>query len=109
MILAGFCQMGKAQDGYVGEIRLFAGSFAPVGWYFCEGQVLDINQHMALYSLIGTTYNYTIGGMKQGDGVATFALPDLRNKLQAPTGQNQSVNTPVKYIICHNGIYPQRP
>lgn len=57
---------------YVGEIRMFAGNFAPVGWAFCKGQVLSIAEYDALYSLIGTTFG--------GDGVTTFALPDLRGR-----------------------------
>jgi microcystin-dependent protein len=57
---------------YVGEIRMFAGNFAPNGWLFCEGQLLSISENDALFSLIGTTYG--------GDGVETFALPDLRGR-----------------------------
>lgn len=58
---------------YVGEIRMFGGNFAPLGWAFCDGQLLSISDYEALYSLIGTTYG--------GDGVQTFALPDLRGRL----------------------------
>jgi microcystin-dependent protein len=64
-------------DPYLGEIRMFAGSFAPVGWKFCNGTLLPISQFDALYSLIGTTYG--------GDGQTTFALPDLRGRV--PVGQ----------------------
>ena len=57
---------------YVGEIRLFAGNFAPAGWMFCEGQLLPISENETLFQLIGTTYG--------GDGESTFALPDLRGR-----------------------------
>lgn len=57
-------------DPILGSIILFAGNFAPKGWYTCEGQILAINQYTALFSLLGTTYG--------GDGVTTFKLPDLR-------------------------------
>src|SRR5437899_1893250 len=57
---------------YVGEIRMFAGNFAPAGWMFCEGQLLPISEYETLYNLIGTTYG--------GDGQSTFALPDLRGR-----------------------------
>ncbi|MGZ5049629.1 MAG: phage tail protein [Methylobacter sp.] len=65
---------------YVGEIRLFAGNYAPEGeWMKCEGQLLQISQYQMLYSLIGTTYG--------GDGATTFALPDFRGRI--PVGQGQ--------------------
>ena len=54
---------------FVGEIRMFAGNFAPQGWMFCEGQLLAIAENDTLFNLIGTTYG--------GDGQETFALPDL--------------------------------
>lgn len=56
----------------IGEIRLFAGNFAPRGWAFCDGQVLSIAQNTALFSILGTTYG--------GNGQTTFALPDLRGR-----------------------------
>lgn len=65
-------------DPYVGEIRLFAGNFAPAGWAFCHGQLLAISEHDTLFSLIGTTYG--------GDGTTTFALPDLRGRLALHQG-----------------------
>jgi len=58
---------------YVGEIRMFAGDFAPAGWMFCEGQILLNEDYPALSNLIGTTYG--------GDGTTTFALPDLRGRV----------------------------
>ena len=54
---------------YVGEVRMFAGNFAPAGWMFCEGQLLPISENETLFQLIGTTYG--------GDGHTTFALPKL--------------------------------
>lgn len=57
----------------VGEIRMFAGYFAPTGWMFCEGQLLQIAQNPALFSLLGTTYG--------GNGTTTFALPNLKGKV----------------------------
>jgi microcystin-dependent protein len=64
-------------EPFLGEVRLFAGNFAPVGWNLCDGTVLPISQNDALFNLIGTTYG--------GDGVSTFALPDLRGRV--PVGQ----------------------
>src|ERR1700681_2175481 len=63
---------------YVGEIRMFAGNFAPAGWMFCEGQLLPISEYDTLFNLIGTTYG--------GDGQSTFALPDLRGRLPVHFG-----------------------
>jgi microcystin-dependent protein len=75
-------------DNYLGEVRLFGGNFAPVGWELCNGALLSIANNDALYSLIGTTYG--------GDGVNTFALPDMRmriglNQGQLPGGQNYPI------------------
>jgi microcystin-dependent protein len=63
---------------YVGEIRMFAGNFAPAGWMFCEGQLLPISENETLFQLIGTTYG--------GDGESTFALPDLRGRIPLHQG-----------------------
>lgn len=63
---------------YVGEIRIFAGTFAPVGWEFCQGQSLPIAENDTLFNLIGTTYG--------GDGVTTFNLPDLRSRVPIHQG-----------------------
>lgn len=63
---------------YVGEIRMFAGNFAPVGWLFCEGQLLAISEYETLFQLIGTSYG--------GDGESTFGLPDLRGRLPVHQG-----------------------
>ena len=63
---------------YIGEIRMFAGNFAPTDWMFCEGQLLPISEYETLFQLIGTTYG--------GDGQSTFALPDLRGRLPIHQG-----------------------
>ncbi|PYP82435.1 MAG: phage tail protein [Candidatus Angelobacter sp. Gp1-AA117] len=63
---------------YIGEIRMFAGNFAPVGWAFCNGQIIPIDQNDALFNLIGTTYG--------GDGQTTFALPDLQSRVPIHVG-----------------------
>ncbi len=60
------------QEGFLGEVRLFAGNFAPRGWAFCDGQLLAISSNSALFSILGTTYG--------GDGRTTFGLPDLRGR-----------------------------
>jgi microcystin-dependent protein len=70
---------------YVGEIRMFAGSFAPVGWAFCDGQLLAISENETLFQLIGTTYG--------GDGQETFALPDLRGRVPIHQGTSPSGTT----------------
>jgi microcystin-dependent protein len=64
---------------YVGEVRMFGGSFAPVNWALCNGQTLSISDNITLYNLIGTTYG--------GDGVTTFNLPNLQGRLAVGTGQ----------------------
>jgi microcystin-dependent protein len=64
-------------DPFIGEIRLFAGTYAPQGWLACDGSLVQISENEVLYTLLGTIYG--------GDGVRTFALPDLRNRL--PVGQ----------------------
>ncbi|WP_035202403.1 phage tail protein [Acidovorax sp. CF316] len=66
-------------DPNLGEIRMFAGSFAPVGWAVCDGRQMAIANNDALYALVGTTYG--------GDGITTFNLPDLRGR--APINQGQ--------------------
>ena len=65
-------------EGYVGQIILVGFNFAPVGWAFCNGQVLQIADYTALFNFIGTTYG--------GDGNATFALPDLRGRIPVGPG-----------------------
>lgn len=63
---------------YVGEIRMFAGNFAPAGWMFCDGQILPISENETLFQLIGTTYG--------GDGESTFALPNLQSRIPLHMG-----------------------
>lgn len=75
---------------YVGEIRMFAGNFAPAGWMFCEGQILPISENDTLFQLIGTTYG--------GDGQETFALPDLQSRL--PIHQGQGPGLSQNYILA---------
>nr|WP_294782260.1 tail fiber protein [uncultured Flavobacterium sp.] len=70
---------------YVGEIRMFAGNFAPVGWMMCEGQLISISENETLFQLIGTTYG--------GDGESTFALPDLRGRVPLHMGTSSSGTT----------------
>jgi Microcystin-dependent protein len=72
-------------DQYLGEIRMFAGDYAPEGWAMCNGQLLSIAEHQELFSLIGTTYG--------GDGQTTFALPDLRGRLPVHMGKNNETGT----------------
>lgn len=88
---------------YVGEIRMFAGNFAPAGWMFCSGQLLPISEYETLFNLIGTTYG--------GDGQSTFALPDLRGRLPihfgngftlAETGGVEQVTLTVPQIPAHS-------
>jgi microcystin-dependent protein len=67
-----------AQQGFIGEIRMFAGNFAPQSWAFCDGQLLSIASNTALFSLLGTTYG--------GNGFSTFALPDLRGRVALHAG-----------------------
>lgn len=88
---------------YVGEIRMFAGNFAPAGWNFCEGQLLPISENETLFQLIGTTYG--------GDGETTFALPDLRGRIPihqgngfilAETGGAEEITLTVQQIPAHS-------
>ncbi len=88
---------------YVGEIRMFAGNFAPAGWMFCEGQLLPISENATLFQLIGTTYG--------GDGESSFALPDLRGRIPihqgngfilAETGGAEEITLTVQQIPAHS-------
>lgn len=71
-------------EPYIGEIRMFAGSFAPAGWAFCNGQLIPISENDALFTLIGTTYG--------GDGQETFALPNLQSRVPIHAGQGPGLN-----------------
>ena len=88
---------------YVGEIRMFAGNFAPAGWMFCEGQLLPISENETLFNLIGTTYG--------GDGQSTFALPDLQGRIPinqglgfilAETGGAEEITLTAQQIPAHS-------
>jgi microcystin-dependent protein len=99
----------------LGTIKIFAGDYAPVGYMFCEGQSLSIAGNQQLYSILGTTYG--------GDSQIYFQLPDLRVSTYSKN-TSPLVNTPtvamrlelngtrsvaMKYIICVDGISPERP
>ncbi len=107
---------------FIGSLYCVAFNFAPVGFAICDGSLLPISQNTALFSLLGTTYG--------GDGVRTFALPDLRSR--APIGMGQLPNHPnhvigevagvpdtpagayrerltMNWIIATQGIFPSRP
>ena len=93
---------------YIGEIRMFAGNFAPAGWMFCDGQLLPISENETLFNLIGTTYG--------GDGQETFALPNLQSRVPmhqgtggdgitytlAETGGTESVTLTTQQIPSHS-------
>ena len=88
---------------YVGEIRMFAGNFAPAGWMFCDGQLLPISEYETLFQLIGTTYG--------GDGQSTFALPNLKSQVPlhqgngfilAETGGAEDITLTVQQIPVHS-------
>lgn len=81
-------------EAFVGTITLFAGNFAPSGWFFCDGQELDMRRYAALYSILGNQYG--------GNGTTTFALPNIA-PLKDSDGRGQSI-----YIICYTGLYPMR-
>jgi microcystin-dependent protein len=85
----------RVDEALMGEVKLFAGSFAPKYWEFCQGQVLPITENTALFTILGAQYG--------GDGMTTFGLPNL-----APLTPIGADPTPINYIICVSGIYPQR-
>lgn len=106
-------------DPYYGEIRMFAGTFAPEGWALCDGRLMNLRTHVALFSILGTTYG--------GDGVNNYALPDLRGRM--PIGAGQGPGLPnyelgekiaaggaggspaglaVNFILSLGGTFPQR-
>jgi microcystin-dependent protein len=91
---------------YIGEIRMFAGNFAPAGWMLCEGQILPISENDTLFVLLGTTYG--------GDGESTFGLPDLRGRLPlhqgsgfvlAQSGGTETVTLTSQQIPIHNHAF----
>lgn len=71
-------------EGYVGEIRMFAGNYAPEGWALCDGSLLAIEGYEALFSLLGTTYG--------GNGTNNFALPDLRGRAPMSVGSGTGLS-----------------
>lgn len=83
---------------YVGEIRMFAGNFAPLGWAFCDGSLIPIAENETLFSLIGTMYG--------GDGATTFALPDMRGRVpihRAPDYPQASLGgTEIEYLATQH-------
>ena len=90
---------------FLGEIRMFGGNFAPVGWAFCQGQLMPISENPTLFQLIGTTYG--------GDGQNTFALPNLQSRIPVHVGPNfvlgqsartESVTLTVSQIPQHNHL-----
>ncbi len=91
MLLLAHHQGGNEMQAFLGQIGLFPYEFAPQPWVFCEGQLLAINQNVALFSVLGTQFG--------GDGKATFALPNLKGKEPLPG---------LRYCISMEGVYPQR-
>src|ERR1051326_6061933 len=90
---------------FIGEIRMFAGNFAPVGWSFCNGALIPISENDALFNLIGTTYG--------GDGQSTFALPNLQSRVPihvgpgfalGQTGGVESVTLTTSQIPAHSHV-----
>lgn len=88
---------------FIGQIMMFGGNFAPLGWAFCNGQLLPISEYEALFNLIGTTYG--------GDGMSTFGLPDLRGRVPvhqgagfvlAETGGVESVTLTTAQLPVHS-------
>lgn len=75
------------EEAYIGEVRLFAGNFAPRNWAFCQGQLMAISQNTALFSILGTTYG--------GDGQTTFGLPDFRDHVGMGVGQGSGLSARV--------------
>jgi microcystin-dependent protein len=82
----------QATDPFIGQLALVPYNFAPKGWALCNGQLLPINQNQALFSLLGTTYG--------GNGITTFALPDLRGRVPISSGQGPGLSN---YIIGEIG------
>lgn len=93
LFLASFLSSANSQECLIGEVRMFAGNFAPRGWAFCDGQLLAISQHTALFSIVGTIYG--------GDGRTTFALPDLRGR--APVHEGSGPGLPYINLEAKGG------
>lgn len=106
-------------DPYLGEIKIFAGTYAPMGWMMCQGQILPISGNDALFAVIGATYG--------GDGVTNFALPDFRGRVPlglsasyplgqkggyetvALTAENLPVHSHPGQVKCANRSYSETP
>ena len=71
-------------EPFIGQVMLFAGNFAPIGWAFCNGQLMSIAENQALFAILGTTYG--------GDGITTFALPDLRGRAPIGAGNGRGLS-----------------
>ena len=84
--------------GFIGEIRIFAGNFAPQGWAICDGSIMAISENETLFNLIGTTYG--------GDGQSTFGLPDLQGRVPIHMGAGfvigQMAGTETVQLIANN-------
>jgi microcystin-dependent protein len=79
-------------EPYIGEIRMFGGTYAPQGWSFCNGSLISISDNPTLYNLIGTTYG--------GDGINTFGLPNLLGRMPIHAGTGQGTQT---YVLGQSG------
>ena len=84
ILLCNQANITSMSDPFIGEIRIFAGNFAPNGWALCNGQLLQISQNTALYAVIGTTYG--------GDGKTNFALPNLQGQIPVQFGEGSGLS-----------------
>lgn len=80
-------------DGYYGEIKMFAGNYPPANWVYCQGQLLSVAEHSALYAILGVTYG--------GDGRSSFGVPDLRGRIPIGSGTGPGLST--RYIGMKGG------
>ncbi len=83
-------------EPFIGEIKMFAGNFAPRNYAFCDGQLLAISQNDALFALLGTTYG--------GDGRTTFGLPDMRGRLPIHAGSGSGPGLSARPLGSKSGI-----
>lgn len=95
--------LGLSNEDFIGSVSQFAGSYSPHNTLPCEGQILPIgnNQYTKLFSIIGTIYG--------GDGIKTFALPDLRPTDKKGLKIDWADAGVPRQVICFEGVYPQRP
>ena len=108
-------------EEYIGIIKIFAGNYAPVGWLFCMGQTLPVQQYQALYSIIGNTYGGSPGvnfmlpdlqgrvvlGHGNGNGLEPVKIGEIKNTISTHGSRQQPV-IGMNYIICVEGLYPSR-